>query len=357
MESILQYTLDCFYEFTSNYKRDINKNTTIEKLNVQTINSLLREDDYLDISIVNNIKTMRYGERRLVKMFLNDGIIIDLTWEFWDHKINEPKLLNYLFEYTCFIIYYLNKILPVNRSLVIYLYNYDGKKKIPLESSILKGINVNSGVTYYSQSMSTVMVYRKEEMIKVLTHELIHALGIDDKNVPPYKISKFNEKFCVDRDININETFTDALACLINITMYSILEDSKDLKRLKSRFKIHFKNEISFIKAQSYKVLLLNKYRLLPEDIKCTIKNDEKTNGIAYYVLKAVVFEKFINYILKYNYVLKDADDFIKFIDIGVNNVNCGTFGKNDYFKLSDKRTLRMSSIDILELINLNKTI
>lgn len=357
MESILQYTLNCFYEFTSNYKRDINKNTTIEKLDIQKFNSLLREDDYLDKSIVDNIKTMKHGERRSVKISLNDGNMIDLTWEFWDHKINNPKLLNFIYEYTCFIIYYLCKISPASRSLVIYLYNYDGQKMIPIEDSVLKGINVNSGVTYYSPSMSTVMVYRKEEMIKVLTHELIHALGIDDKNVSHYKISKINEKFCVERDININETFTDAFACLINITMFSILEDSKDLKRLKTRFNINFKNEISFIKAQSYKVLLLNKYRLLSTDIQCTIKNHEKTNGIAYYVLKAIIFERFINYILKYNYILKDSDEFIKIIDIGMNNVNWASFGKTEYFKLADKRTLRMSSIDILELINLNKTI
>jgi hypothetical protein len=353
MENLyLHKFLNYFEDFITHYKKNIVFN--VEKLNFQSENNLLNADNYLDISIVNDIKKMKVGERRISKLIF-ENISIDLTWEFWDHKINNCKLINFLFDYTCFLIFYFNKIKPEDRILKIYLYNFQGNKVIP-NNNILKGINVNSGVTYFSPPLSSVLVYRKEEMIKVLTHELIHACGIDDKMVASYKIDKLNELFCVERDINVNETFTDAFACLINLTMFTILKNCKGLKLL-SRFKSNFNNELSFIKGQAYKVLLLNKYALSKDKIICTIKNEEKTNGIAYYVLKAVIFNNFINYILKHNFILKDVDDFLKYIYIGINKINWDTFGKNEYDKMDDKHNLRMSNINILELININKTI
>jgi len=353
MESYLHSILNYFDDFMSHHRKSII--FTIEKPLSANENSLLEPDIYLDKTIVDNIKTMKYGERRLTRLDFRNNESINLTWEFWDHKPINKKLLNFLFEYTCFIIYLLTRIKPQSRNIVVYLYNYDGMKNIP-NDSILKGINVNSGLTYYSPQMSTVIVYRKEEIIKVLTHELIHACGIDDKSISSAKINKLNELFCVERDININESFTDAFACLLNLTIYTILENSNG-QGLYSRFNKNFNKEFAFIKAQCYKVLLLNNYKLYENGIMCTDKNYEKTNGIAYYVLKAIIFNNFIKYILKHNYILKDVDEFLRLIYIGLRSINWITFGKKEYIKLADKRSLRMSSIDILELINLNKTI
>jgi hypothetical protein len=190
-------------------------------------------------------------------------------------------------------------------------------------------------------------------MIKVLTHELIHAFGLDDKYIQDMKVIDITNKFCTTQSININETFTDAFACLINMVMFSILKSRGVDFNIKC--KLNFELELDFIKAQAHKVLLLNNYNLYSSNITCKHKNLEETNGIAYYVLKAVIFESFPKFIIKQNYMLKDDAHLIKLIDIGLKKVNWSTFGKNEYIKLKNKRSLRMSSIDIIKLINLKK--
>lgn len=340
--------LDKFFDFLQ-YKKNIINIISIEKFDSHIENNLLQGGKYLDNSIVCDLKKMNYGERRNIK--INN---INLLWEFWDNKLIDNKIANFICDYSCFIIYYLNKINTNSRDINLYLYNYDEKKIKPIDG-ILRSINVNSGLTLYSHDNSEVLVYRKEEMIKVLTHELIHALGIDAKYIDDMKVINITNKFCTTNNININETFTDAFACLINLVMFTILKDGKN--DFNKKYKLNFKLELDFIKAQAHNILLLNNYNLSNSDITCKYKNLEETNGIAYYVLKALIFKTFPEFIIKQNYMLKDEASFINLINNSIANVNWRTFGKNEYFKLKNKRTLRMSSIDIKKLINFKKTI
>ena len=126
-------------------------------------------------------------------------------------------------------LYLLNKIKKQNRNIKIFLFNYDGNKLKPHNIDIIKSINVNSGFTISNLYNADIIVYRKEEMIKVIIHELIHAFNIDDHNNESSYKSSINNIFCVKNSININETYTDSLACLINIIMYTILQKPKNI--------------------------------------------------------------------------------------------------------------------------------
>jgi hypothetical protein len=341
--------LDVFVDFLKNKNKLITV-VSIEMFDSPIVNNLLEDGIYFDKSIIVDLKRMRNGERRIMKV--NGDINIKV--EFWDSKLIDKKLLDFVCDYIYFLVYYFSKINSSVRDVNIYLYNYDGKKNIP-DDNILRSINVNSGLTLFSGLKSEVLVYRKEEMIKVLTHELIHAFGIDNKYIAEDKVIGLTSKFCTKNSININETFTDAFACLLNVVMFTILE-SKCIN-FNKKYKKNLKLEVDFIKAQSHKVLLLNNYNLSTRNITCNNDNFEETNGIAYYVLKAVILDSFPEYIIKQNYMLKDEYDFIKLVDMGLKKVNWLTFGKSEYIKLNNKRSLRMSSIDIINLINLKKTI
>ena len=51
----------------------------------------------------------------------------------------------------------------------------------------LTSININSGLSYENN----IIIYRKEELLKVLVHEMIHILDIDIK----YENDNYKKKF------------------------------------------------------------------------------------------------------------------------------------------------------------------
>lgn len=339
---------DIFSDFLSK-KKIIMQNVLSESIyDNQHIDYLLRTDTYLDESIVIELKKMKCIERRQHKI---DNI--DFIFEFCDNIKSNKRIIDFMFNYTCFMIYFLSKISSVPRNLKIYLFNYKGKKYIP-EDGIFKSINVNSGMTIsYDIDNAVIIVYRKEEMIKVLTHELIHAFNIDAKYISSDLTINLKNHFCLVGEININETFTDTLACLINIIMFTILEDSHG-NNFKKRLNINMKKECNHMYAQARKVLLINKYDL-DNNMKCVIENKEETHGIAYYVLKAIIFKKAILFLKNNNYMLKDIDEFILLIYNSLNDVNWNIFGKKQLLIQKEKNSLRMSSVDIIDLIKNNQ--
>lgn len=344
-----QFVLDVFLEFLS--KKSIMENISNEFIySNEHINHLLKPDTYLNSTIATELKKMKYGQRRQHKI---DNI--DFIFEFWDIDNNNIKTVNFIFNYMCFIIYFLNKIYSIPRNLKIFLFNYEGKKYLP-KDGILKSINVNSGMTFtYSNNNADIIVYRKEEMIKVLMHELIHAFNIDGKYISSDLTIDLTNRFCLNNKINVNETYTDTFACLLNIVMFTILEDSIGIK-FKSRLNTNIKNECDYMSAQARKVLLINNYDL-NNNAKCQMLNNEETHGIAYYVLKAIIFRRAIIFFENNNYMLKDMDKFILLILDCISKNNWKTFGKLQLYIQKNKTSLRMSSLDIIELISLNKTI
>ena len=76
---------------------------------------------------------------------------------------------------------------------------------------------VNTGVTSYDNNSATVLVYRKEECIKVIIHEIIHGLGLSDIEDTGTVIDHYNDKYNINcSKINLNETYTEIWAKLIN---------------------------------------------------------------------------------------------------------------------------------------------
>lgn len=305
----------------------------------------IEENDYIDKKIINKLVLMKHNKKVFIK--INN---IELIFEFFDkHKINK-KYFTFLFNLTCFLIYYLNikskseekKILTIN------LYNYKGKKKIPKNNSNVEKIHVNSGYTtyYFHDNKANILIYRNEEVCKVLIHELIHALRLDlDVELHNKEIDSL---FCSKSSIKINETYTDTLACILNTILYSLFSlDNDNIKDFQDILKINFREENNFIKCQAYKLLLINKYIFDKNKIICEKMNDEETNAIAYYILKALLFSKF--------FLFKEKNKIDEFILNKIKKTNWNTFGKKEYNMFLNKDTFKMSNLDIIELFNKNK--
>lgn len=258
----------------------------------------------------------------------------------------KPALERFLLFYTCFLIYLFKKKVGRDiQQLTLKLVCYHGKKCLPCMKEHLTAYNVNGGVTMSMGVSADVVVYRNEEIVKVLTHELIHAFGLDAKYIPPEEERFVNEYFgIVCRSVTINESFTDALACYINTVMYTYLSSRGGFVKA---FRKNFEAERKHIFTQACKVLVHNGYykkdgKIMNNSLVC-----EKTHVTSYYVLKAVVYMDVSEFVkmLEENSLCIDLHRYISIIKKNLLLfVNEADLSK----KPKSKSSLRMSSLDVL---------
>jgi hypothetical protein len=263
---------------------------------------------------------------------------------------SNTKTEKFLLFYTCFLIYlFKHKAGRDIQQLSVKLVCYGGKKTLPGSKYPLTPFHVNGGITMSGGISADVIVYRNEEIVKVLTHELIHAFGLDAKFISPEEEAFVNEYFGITcKSATINESFTDALACYINTVMYTYLSNRVHAT-FATNFAKNFELERRHIVAQARKVLVHNGYYkkdgvLMNDNMVC-----EKTHVTSYYVLKAVVYTDISDFVAMLNQNrlcidLKTYTDILKTnLPLFVKNLN---ISKNQKQK---KSSLRMSSLDVLD--------
>lgn len=204
----------------------------------------------------------------------------------------------------------------------IVIYDINEKKNLPKKNNdVIKAENCNSGychVQYDKKNNGKIVLYRKEELIKVLIHESIHSNFIDYKIIINQNKVNIEGKICSDYNILLNEAFTETFASLINIILVNYYT--------KIHIDIIFKNELKFMIDTFNK--LMNYYEINKmEDIivknGCKSYFKQRTNVFSYYILKTINYlfiDEFLELMEKNtnkNYSIKNKafnKDFISYI-------------------------------------------
>lgn len=167
------------------------------------------------------------------------------------------------------------------KSLTIYYLPTPFKKELPERGKVFTPLHVNSGFSVFNEYL---FIFRREEFDKVLIHELIHHIGIDDNIQLRYKIDD-SFPFAIEKSnstILFNETFVEVSANLINIIFESI-EGKGDPIKLLNR-------ERDFALSQVAKILKFSEFtsyeQFIKSDSSKLVKYDD-TNLFAYYFAKA----------------------------------------------------------------------
>jgi hypothetical protein len=330
------FAYDIMEKFTEFIETDASHSSTIISVSSKPN---LEPNDYINPNIIDAVKaTMKVCHVAAAPA---------LAFEFWDVAPNKC-VADFYYNYARFLVHYFG----ISKKLSICLINYVGQKKLPAtRQDILTSEHINSGVTFRTGDFSKILVYRKEEMPKVLLHEIIHALAVDFHYIPGPAEKQLAYLFCMDSSsLTINETFTDSLTCLINTIMYSLFENRHSPEKFAKSVRANWRKEYGFIKAQCYKILQHHmNYRQAVES-KCSIKLKEDTHAIAYYVLKAVILSDLNSY-LTFLSKAKTSENFVKLINTRLLKVDLDEFGKAEFTKLTDLKTLRMSSLNIANFI------
>jgi len=211
----------------------------------------------------------------------------------------------------------------------IKLYDTPFKKSLPCKKHSMcnKSIgpdNVNSGYNY----LNNIVIYRKEEIKKLLIHEMIHLLDIDIKYEDDKIKSLFVKKICNKntREFLLNESYVETWACIINIFLTQY-ESNVYKKNHKYDFKLYlerFKKEKMASLYYGSKILHYYNFNtlqsVLKKNNKCSSMFIEDTNVFCYFIIKMInlfYINKFLELFFKHQRLNKKYNykTYVQFVD------------------------------------------
>jgi hypothetical protein len=302
------------YTYYNTHNEYIDYKTYIHKFNIREISfDYIEYENYINKFIKNKLIIDIYNK-------FQNGIFISLDVRLYvENNIN--NLLYYSFPHIDLYILYNDVLLDettkntlLNNIYVIskWIYDLNPIKKITLyyfDTLISKKLiddynyicsqNINSGLS----SKTYIIIWRREEILKVLIHELIHFLQIDNKhndnitNIINYTIGNINYP------IIINEAITELQALFLH-TLYIITINSKsnDNDFIINHFKLLFNLEQIYGWYQFSKIM--NFYKINSFELKSIKSNfNQSSNAYSYYILKCIFNMYFFNILNELNYI------------------------------------------------------
>lgn len=205
----------------------------------------------------------------------------------------------------------------------IYLALTNHSKQLP-DDGVITAININSGLSYIfnDDSISKIYVYRKEEICKVLIHEILHIHKIHpihySQLIDNQLVKKHDIRLVGQSSINIYEAYVESVAVYINTIIYEQMFNEEKV----------FKKEMTH---QLYVINQLHDYRPYVE----------KTNVFAYVFLKYNILsnlEEVLSTLTNNNYCIHGPDVILKYS----NNIQFNVLSSRKYYK-----KLRLHKFDI----------
>ena len=227
-----------------------------------------------------------------------------------------------------------------SKNLHIYIYLTDVKRQLPSSNiHILDAININGGISNVcvQNSISEIVIYRKEEWFKVLIHETFHNYGLDFSDL---MINSMKEKvknlFPIQSNMELFEAYTECWGEIINMGFicYLTIEQVKTNKEEKF---IQLMRELLTIE-KSFSLFQCNKIlQFMNLEYEDLFKNDpvsklkrnnfykENTNVFPYYFVKCILMyycEDFLIWnnenntsLLRFNKTNNNLHNFYLFIE------------------------------------------
>jgi hypothetical protein len=189
-------------------------------------------------------------------------------------------------------------VLPCDKPLRADILLSPVKKAYP-KDHVFGESHVNTGYA----SDEKIVVYRKEEWLKVFIHECMHYFHFENSLMNPSFVPRILALFPVQSKVNVYEAFCELWARTLNcylISAYTSIPVSILVRQEKKYSMRHMVN-------------VLHHMGLTYESIQQPNSFQEKTNVLAYVVLANIVFNQ--NYVKAHPSIIADGETFVRFIE------------------------------------------
>lgn len=266
--------LDRIYKEIKETKFIKNTSKLLNDNEKQTLDELVNSYNY-SVKMESKIRSLKRINTVQYK-FKNTNVNLFL----FNNRLSK-KIVNEILDLINFSITLFDKIHKPRENIKIYFLLTNENKTINIKKDKqLIGDNINTG---YTQSFSDenddfIVIYRMEELKKVLVHELIHLYNfhgfVDPSNLKINSLINFtNPRF------SIFEAYTETLAVLI-YTYYYSKKNNEDFDKLINK-------QLYFSFLQSAKILYNQKINSIDDLGKKNI--NETTNATSYFILKCSI--------------------------------------------------------------------
>lgn len=196
-----------------------------------------------------------------------------------------------------------------SKMLTIYIYMTSLLKTLPTSNiDIIDENHANTAFTYTCIPVSEIVIFRKEEWFKVFLHETFHNFGLD--------FSGMNNDYCkehilsifdVTSEVNLYEAYTEFWGEIMNclLTSFFFSKNKNDLSGFLSTtyFLIDLERKFSFFQMVKVLDFMGLKYHDLysltkQSQVKRNTFYKENTSILAYYVIKTVLINQYMDFIV-----------------------------------------------------------
>jgi len=302
---------ELFTLFSQGEQKDKN---IASKLKPQISNTFTqsREFGYMSNENQNEIKNMKGTEYQYHFSIDSNNFSVFL----YTNTMNEDAVQKYI--KWVYIWLYIAKTYAkakCSSELKIYLYLTKLKKILPTDGGIIGQEHANTGYTMSCKKDNEINIFREEEWFKVLIHESFHAFGLDFSeldNTPNDGSVEILKLFPLSSDVNLFETYCEMWAELLNVMFIVYFNQTKstihfyeNIDQLIIEVENRIHNERLYSLFQCAKVLYHYKidYKKLYEKTSLaqrerTIKYEEDTNVLSYYIIKSIFMFYIDDYII-----------------------------------------------------------
>jgi hypothetical protein len=229
------------------------------------------------------------------------------------------------------------------------------------ERDVFTAFHVNSGLTTFASGIGAVsnkvLVYREEEMVKVLIHELVHGLGYDfrywEYGEQEDALKRAFPQWCRPQEgsrVALSECFTDTVACWLTAHFF-VLYKAKGHGATHVSCRVYL-SRVARVLALQHEYLV-NQAAKITREYAAGRVIGEKTHVFSYYIAKAAIFSE-CEYVLSRWHPSKNQKlDWVAFYGYVTRAVKSRAFKKalalvEPYVdKTVGKEGMRMQRIDL----------
>ena len=315
------------YKLMNENEKYIPNDFMLNEINIDKNRNFLQEYDFLyndNIFLSEEIQKKIKSGIKKIKIFSKK--IFDIKYNIHFFLFDKSNNIIFLLNEIMRIIFLISRFNLNNKvkEIDVHFILLDLKKELPKKEETLNSYHVNTGLTWACMyPRGKIIIYRKEECLKVFIHELLHALCFDlsNLNINERVIQKITNMFYIKESyFSVTETYCEFWANIINSLLfcYNHTNSENDFMNL---FLLVNTFERNFAIFQCVKILdymglkystIISKSKI--NKTKSIKKYKEKSNVFAYYILKMIW--------------LYFTDDFLSLFDnLNINLLN----SKKDY--------------------------